>query len=127
MPLTDWRLHDAVLFVQVKDDRTEAGRMTAYGAIADLARAHAVRGLVVEPRPFDAEHDAPRRLAHHEAVAELIAASGVSVYLLVWPRACADARHHIFAIQRIGLTARRCSGRDGALALARRLTAEPPR
>lgn len=50
MPLTDWRLYDsAVLYIQFLDDRTEAGRLTAYAATAELVRAHGVRSLIVEP------------------------------------------------------------------------------
>lgn len=125
MPLTDWRLHDsAVLFIQFRDDHTAAGRLIAYAAAAELARAKRVRGLVVEPRPFDIESARSALLSHHDEVADLIAASGVGVYVLVSPRATQDARHHVFALQRRGIKARRSGGREGALIIARRLTAE---
>ena len=123
MSLTDWRLHDgAVLFIQFQDDRTHAGRAAAFAEIAQLARAKSLPALVVEARPTELLRAPPGMLSHHEAVADHIHASGAQIYVLV-ARACADARHHVFAVQRRGLTARRVSGREGAITLARKLVA----
>lgn len=127
MPLTGWRLHDrAVLFIQFQDDRTESGRLHAFAAIAELARAHGVKGLVIEPKPADPVREAPARLAHHDEVANLIAGSGAVVYVLASPRASSDTHHHVFALQRAGLTARRSAGRASAIMLARRLCRNGP-
>ncbi|MEQ8435508.1 MAG: hypothetical protein RIA71_14845 [Oceanicaulis sp.] len=128
MPITDWRLHESggVLYIQSVDDQTPAGRHVTIVEIVELSVSLGVLALAVEPRTPDAKITAQLDPLHHDALAALIVGAGVRVYVLISHTECADARHHVFALQRAGVLARLSASRDEAVALVRRLLVERP-
>lgn len=120
MPITDWRLHEngGVLYIQCLDDQTPAGRHATIVEIADLSISLGVLFLAVEPRTPDAKITPVIDPLHHDALAALIVDAGVRVYVLISGAECADARHHVFALQRAGVLARLSASHDEAVALA---------